>query len=387
MGERMILLAGGAGHGNVGDDAIALATAALLQEEAPDLSVVVAGGDPALVRGSIGLPAERLTWRSPYAAARLLALIRRSSAVLIGGGGLLQDLLPHFYRPYLLLALAAKGLRRPVVFHAVGAYPPRTGAFSVLLRAALLRADAVTVRDEFSRRSLAAAGVNRPVVVTADPAITLRQPAGVAGSRIDQPPLIAVSLRPWYHLGDVTPGGDTGELTETLARCLDAVVDATGCRLLFIPLHFGGPDDDRQIQKEVLSRMRCAEAAQLAAYPGPLDALAAISRCGLLIGMRLHANILAAASGVPSIALAYDPKVSEFMHRLGCADRVLGLRDLCPAEIARRAMALLDRREEAVAGLLEPVRAMTESVRGSIRAAIQLAGQVPAPGVQRAKAA
>jgi polysaccharide pyruvyl transferase CsaB len=387
MGERTVLLAGGAGWGNVGDDAIALATAVLLQEEAPDLRVVVAGGDPVLIRNSTGLPAERLTWRSPRAAARLLTLIRRSSAVLIGGGGLLQDRLPNFYRPYLLLALAAKGLRRPVVIHAVGAYPPRTGAFRLLLRAALSRADAVSVRDEFSRRNLAAAGVNRPVVVTGDPAITLRPPAGVARPQTDERPLIAVSLRPWYHLGAVTPGGDAGELIGNLARCLDAVVDAAGCRLLFIPMQFGGPDDDGRTQRQVLSRMERAEAADLVARPCPLDTLAAISRCDLLIGMRLHANILAAASGVPSIALGYDSKVREFMLRLGCADQVFDLRDLCPADIAQMAAALLDGRGKAVARLLEPVRAMTESVRGSITAAVRLAGRVPALAAQRARAA
>jgi polysaccharide pyruvyl transferase WcaK-like protein len=41
----------------------------------------------------------------------------------------------------------------------------------------------------------------------------------------------------------------------------------------------------------------------------------------LVIGMRLHALILAASCGVRAIAAAYDPKVTGFMAELGQADR------------------------------------------------------------------
>ncbi len=53
--------------------------------------------------------------------------------------------------------------------------------------------------------------------------------------------------------------------------------------------------------------------------------LSIIAGCDMMVGMRLHALILAAAAGVPSVALAYDPKVTAFMQASGQSDAVYDL--------------------------------------------------------------
>ena len=47
------------------------------------------------------------------------------------------------------------------------------------------------------------------------------------------------------------------------------------------------------------------------------EKLEAISTSSVVIGVRLHALVLAAAVGVPAIAISYDPKVDAFAERAG----------------------------------------------------------------------
>jgi polysaccharide pyruvyl transferase WcaK-like protein len=50
-----------------------------------------------------------------------------------------------------------------------------------------------------------------------------------------------------------------------------------------------------------------------------------VQSCDLVVGMRMHSIVLATLSGVPSVALDYDPKVAELMKRIGRGDFCLDM--------------------------------------------------------------
>ncbi|MDL2345619.1 polysaccharide pyruvyl transferase family protein, partial [Deinococcus sp. MIMF12] len=80
----------------------------------------------------------------------------------------------------------------------------------------------------------------------------------------------------------------------------------------------------------------------------PQEALDAIAASGFVIGVRLHAVILAAAAGVPFAGVAYDPKVAGF-----CADAGAPAHPVTPDAEALTAQALARTSPdwEAVAGM------------------------------------
>jgi polysaccharide pyruvyl transferase WcaK-like protein len=90
-----------------------------------------------------------------------------------------------------------------------------------------------------------------------------------------------------------------------------------------------------------------APAARHARIPISWQSLSALSAvAGIVIGMRLHALILAAAHCVPAVALAYDPKVAAFMESTGQSDAVYDIRDNDTSKLAKLIERVWREREE-----------------------------------------
>ncbi|MDG0794512.1 polysaccharide pyruvyl transferase family protein [Cohnella ginsengisoli] len=140
--------------------------------------------------------------------------------------------------------------------------------------------------------------------------------AGAArGGGTDRPPLVGVSVRFWR--------GDRSDL-DRIAAALAALARQRPVRLRFLPFHEGADED---ASRYVIERLGDATVmAEIApAHDAPQEMLREIDRCDLLVGMRLHSLIYAANREVPLLGLSYDPKIDQFLHRLG--DRPIGTVD------------------------------------------------------------
>ncbi len=353
------LLSGYYGYGNAGDEAVlaGLVRGFRQSAEAERLELTALSGDPAKTEAEHGIRAV-----DRYAVPTLLREIRSTDVFLSGGGSLLQDVTSaHGIFYYLGVVRLAQMLGKKTMFIAQGIGPLKLARSRRLVRSVANRLDAVTVRDPDSAQLLRDIGVTRPQIeVTGDPALLLEAPPR---SGEGSPGAFGVALRPW-------PGQDT--LPDVVADACRTVLG--GHRALLLPMQ---PGPDRPVAEQFIRSWRQGLGGQnrdtLCTPERGLDPLLTnIAGCELIVGMRLHALILAAAAGVPSVALSYDPKVAAFMRSCGQDDAVWTVgQDSAEALVSLLARAWPERgaRAAALAAALPSLRA---GARRNIETALAL---------------
>jgi len=297
-----VLISGYYGFQNAGDEAVLYSIVQALRSLMPGLAITVLSVQPEQTAAELQVDAVN-RWQLPAVAAA----VRRADLVISGGGSLFQDVTgPKSLLYYLGVVLLARLFRKPVAIYAQGLGPLQRPWSRWLTGRVLNRVQLITLRDSASRQLLEAIGVRRPpVYITADPVLSLEpakmdlspgrtrwQQLGLTG------PVAGIAVRSWRGVESCWPA---------LARAADDLV-AGGWQVLFLPFHFPADVDAcrqvaRLMQNPAVVLRENIDLATMMGLIGQLD---------ILIGMRLHALILAAVMGVPFLALPYDPKVAAF---------------------------------------------------------------------------
>ncbi len=350
-----VVISGYYGFGNAGDEAMLTAIIQSLRRQG-EFEFIVLSNDPARTAREHGVRAIKRT-----AAGAIARALSSSDALISGGGSLLQDVTSPLTVPYYLgLIYLARLLRRRVVVYGQGIGPLRGGLARRLTRRVLDRCDLITVRDEASRLELERLGVRRArVVVTADPVLSLDPPppGGRPFIRADRPlpgdgngPLVGIFPREWRGREDYKA---------ILAKAADHLAGRVGAAIALIPMQ--NPEDTR-VCEEIRGLMR-HPAVVLGGRHGVEDLLAGVfPGLELVVGMRLHALIFAALTGVPMVGLSYDPKIDAFLAALG--QRPVGTTDaLSLSEVTGRLDEAWERRtaiREEMGRRLTALRARAE---------------------------
>ncbi|GAC1299943.1 MAG: polysaccharide pyruvyl transferase CsaB [Vulcanimicrobiaceae bacterium] len=333
------LLSGYYGFDNLGDDALLAIIVAQLRTRYPHATIDALSAKPDVTAHELGITAtprwEQATIRDAIGAA---------DVVLSGGGGLLQNatsLKSLLYYAGIVRA-AIRGNKKAMVFaQSIG---PLDFWGKQTVRECCKGLHAATVRDERSRELFAPLVPATVVERTADPVFLYDPPAtpvdlGPAGLGPESDPLVVVCVRKTAHNNDGVA---------TIAAAIDRLSDRHGARVAFVP--FGGTPD---AEASTLIIRACKSQPMLVALDG-LDAVAAaISRAKLVVGIRLHALILAVRFGVPFLAVPYDPKVTGLMDDIRYPLEPFWIpgQRLPAAELARTVDEAWARRDELAAHL------------------------------------
>jgi polysaccharide pyruvyl transferase CsaB len=330
------VLIGWYGSDNIGDEAVLEATVSALRERGiTDLHVL--STNPARTAKQLGVTSSRRNL-----SLETLRALHGAKALVLGGGGLIQDGTSVYNLPiYALFVAIARLMGLKVVGWGLGVEPIWTKLGKLLTRFICRSSAYFSVRDRVSLRLLLKAGVPASQVeVTTDPAFLINPPHPTRGTSSNAPKvifclrslsdnhpginlhyLLPVSVRQRLGVGWRPPPERKERLVDALARGVAVCVSEFGATVEMLPLWPGRDDamlDAVEQEAHKLGvhpeKIRRAEVEQT-----PRSIASYLASADMLVSMRLHALIFAASAGVPSLALAYARKMRGLMASLGMA--------------------------------------------------------------------
>ena len=317
--SRRVGISGSYGGFNLGDEAILHVALTELRRSLPaDVVVFSRDAEDTRRRPHVSHAVDLRT--TPRSDAR--AALQDLDLFILGGGGILYDGDADMYLREVQLAHDA-GV--PVMVYAVSAGPLVDAGVRGRVRDALNQAAAITVRDRHTMQLLEDVGVEREIVVTADPALLLQQEPLtldeiLRAEAIDpNARLVGFSVR---EPGPAAPTLNVEHYHRLLANAADFLITRLDAEVVFFPLE--RRTFDVQHSHAVIGRMSQAHRATVLKRdytPGQIVSL--LTHFEFCVGMRLHFLIFSALAGVPFVALPYASKVTGFLEDLEIQDEAL----------------------------------------------------------------
>jgi polysaccharide pyruvyl transferase WcaK-like protein len=298
-----ILIVGGYGYRNVGDEAI---LAGLLRR-LHGRRVTVVSRAPADTTALHGVAA--------ISVRDAIGALRRHRSLLIGGGGLFGRDMGRVGRLLPLYGLLAVALGRTVVIDGVGIDDAMPASRQILVRALLRRAASVTVRDSASKRVLDGWGIAGRI--EPDRSFDMEPAAAEAGARLLREAGVDLD-RP--IIGLCLTGLNEDMATDVIAAADELVAALPEVQFCFIPMSAHpavASHDDRRFGEALQTRHRRLRMLDSGVHPAVV--LAAFGHLAGAVCMRYHSVLFAHRMGVPIVAAPYAPKVSAWLDEHGLA--------------------------------------------------------------------
>lgn len=301
----LIIVSGYYGFDNLGDEAILEELIAELKRLSPPDKIVILSANPSRTAELFGVRSELRTDLASFSQ-----MCQNARVFISGGGGLFQNTRTlGSIMFYALQIFIAKARGAQAVIYAQGIGPLRGRPAEWLTKRAFQLCDAVTVRDSASKAMLDKWGVR--ALQTADPVWCLekqRLPKAIEDqvNEIAASKLIGLSLRSSHNFSTIH--------VDALVTALESALPESA-HILLLPLQM---NQDKQLLEEFhgkwRARGRSATLIDTGSLQYPSQWISLFGRCKLVVGMRLHALIMALNAGVGVAGIAYDPKVTAVLR-------------------------------------------------------------------------
>jgi polysaccharide pyruvyl transferase WcaK-like protein len=305
--QRPILLLGSYGRGNIGDDAFLAAALRHFPEDTP--FYLNSAHDELLPKVAQGR-VQTIATGDNHDFKKKVQVFRDIKHIVYCGGDLWVELYGDRFPRQSLYKMLGMNLMARLTgkkVHYLGCGIGNLSGYSLLLaRASARLANTVIVREPRSAKVL---GLRKSLVMP-DLVSSLDWPEKPEPRKASKPFTIGISIL--YHLPN--PEKCFPQLLETLHDFV-AGLPADQFKIVIFPMLISpsDPKDDlwasRQLQ---LALEDVAQDVTISPAREVEDFVAELEKVDLIIGARLHANILAMLTGTPALGIAYRPKVMSF---------------------------------------------------------------------------
>lgn len=350
---KYISILGYYGYGNTGDEAILESIILLLNKYLP-CEFIVFTENPEVVSNTHNVLAVYSSRHKIFKNfLQIIQTLSKSDMFIYGGGNILGGGYRQTFS-WISKILLAKILGKPTVIYAVGVAPDFHKKLKIFKRTILNgTVDIISVRDEDSKKKLENMGIKK-VYLTADPALCLEPVGSLRVQEIlckegitigGRHPLIGICLRGTYTDQLFPEKNEYVQFKKTLSLVVDQLITNLDAEVVFIPMRYTPPDN--KIAFEILGMIPHKEKIKIIAdrYT-PQEVMGILGKMDMVIGMRLHSLILAAAMSVPMGGIVYHPKVKNFLLQLNQNIKFWDINNLNCNELKRGIEITWQSREE-----------------------------------------
>lgn len=192
-----------------------------------------------------------------------------------------------------------------------------------LAKYCLDRVGSIIVREDISKKYLEAIDINSPIYLTEDCAFNL---GASTSKRIEEilaeenillkkKPLVGISVNSLLN-------DSSGKYVELMAELTDHIINQYNAQVIYVP-HVvsqkkGGKNDDRALGQTICDLTKNRECIYIMKGDySPCELKGIIQLSYIFIGARMHANIAALSSCIPTLAIAWSHKYHGIMQTLG----------------------------------------------------------------------
>ncbi|MGM0877126.1 MAG: polysaccharide pyruvyl transferase family protein [Bacillota bacterium] len=263
--------------------------------------------------------------------------------VSCGGGFLLSHGFSAALLQHLVQIKVAFDYKKPVVIYSQSIGPFYNNQMQKLARRVLDKVDKIYIREKISKEWLKKIHCeNKSVTIVPDSAFCMEaQQSELVDNMFNEikknhnGPIIGLTARDWNFPEVDDTAFYRKKYINSIQETIKFIEEKYNGKVLLMPQVLGpNPfNDDRIISKEILDGIN-SKYAELINYDfHPRELKYFYSKMDMFIGTRMHSNIFALSSIIPTVAINYEHKTRGIMELLKLDDYVLDINDITAEDL------------------------------------------------------